>query len=69
MSLNEADTCRVYVTPRLREAGWEQHPHSMTEQQTFTDGRIEIQGNIARRLDRKRADYFYFVTFKKSLSV
>ena len=20
---NEADTCRLYVTPKLREAGWE----------------------------------------------
>ncbi len=57
MALNEADTCRVYVTPRLREAGWEQDPHSLTEQQTFTFGRIEIRGNVARRLDRKRADY------------
>ncbi|NEX15788.1 MAG: hypothetical protein C1943_03885 [Halochromatium sp.] len=34
MPLNEADTCRVYVTPKLSESGWEQHPHSITEQKT-----------------------------------
>lgn len=57
MSLNEADTCRVYVTPRLKEAGWEQLPHSITEQKTFTDGRVRVQNNVVRRQERKRADY------------
>jgi len=57
MPLNEADTCRVYVTPKIREAGWEQHPHSITEQKTFTDGRVEVQGNVVRRREQKRADY------------
>ena len=40
MPLNEADTCRVYVTPKLKEAGWDNTPHSFTEQKTFTDGRV-----------------------------
>ena len=57
MPLNEADTCRVYVTPKLGEAGWEQHPHSITEQKTFTDGRVEVRGNTVRRREQKRADY------------
>lgn len=57
MSLNEADTCRVHVTPGIREAGWEQHPHSITEQKTFTDGRVEVRGNSVRRREQKRADY------------
>jgi type I restriction enzyme, R subunit len=57
MSLNEADTCRVYVTPKIREVGWEQRPHSITEQKTFTDGRVEVQGNSFRRGEQKRADY------------
>jgi len=57
VSLNEADTCRVYVTPKLREAGWESLPHSITEQYTFTDGRIEFHGNKTRRGEQKRADY------------
>jgi len=57
MPLNEADTCRVYVTPKLRESGWERHPHSITEQMTFTDGRVEVRGSTVRRREQKRADY------------
>ncbi|MEJ1388538.1 MAG: DEAD/DEAH box helicase family protein [Candidatus Sedimenticola sp. (ex Thyasira tokunagai)] len=57
MPLNEADTCRVYVTPKIRESGWEQHPHSITEQKTFTDGRVEVRGSFIRRGEQKRADY------------
>lgn len=57
MALNEADTCRVYVTPKIKEAGWEHHPHSITEQKTFTDGRVEVRGGIHRRREQKRADY------------
>ncbi len=37
---NEADTCRVYVTPALQRAGWDAEPHRLNEQVTFTDGRI-----------------------------
>ena len=44
MPLNEADTCRVYVTPKLKEAGWDNTPHSFTEQKTFTDGRVFALG-------------------------
>lgn len=57
MALNEADTCRIYITPKLREADWETNPHSLTEQYTFTDGRVEIIGNTPRRGEKKRADY------------
>lgn len=57
MPFNEADTCRVYVTPKIREAGWEQHPHSITEQKTFTDGRVEVRGSVVLRGEKKRADY------------
>ena len=53
----EADTCRKYVVPRLRAAGWEDEPHSFTEQRTFTDGRIVVTGRTAKRLPKKRADY------------
>ena len=57
MSLNEADTCRIYVTPNLRVVGWETSPHSITEQYTFTDGRVEITGDRTKRGKSKRADY------------
>jgi type I restriction enzyme, R subunit len=56
-NMNEADTCREYVLPKLQQAGWEQSPYSITEQRTFTDGRIIPIGNKIERGKQKRADY------------
>ena len=55
--INEADTCRKYVVPRLIQAGWDNEPHSFTEQRTFTDGRIVVVGDKPKRRKQKRADY------------
>lgn len=55
--MNEADTCRKYVVPKLVDAGWDNPPHSFTEQRSFTDGRIIPLGNKVRRGKQKRADY------------
>lgn len=55
--MNEADTCRKYVVPKLQAAGWENEPHSIAEQRSFTDGRIIVVGSKARRQPQKRTDY------------
>lgn len=55
--ITEADTCRKYVLPKLTEAGWDNDPHSFTEQKTFTDGRIVVIGQKIKRQKQKRADY------------
>ena len=55
--LNEADTCRKYVVPRLTKSGWDDEPHSFTEQRSFTDGRIFLVGDKPKRRKQKRADY------------
>jgi hypothetical protein len=55
--ITEADTCRKYVLPKLNDAGWDNEPHSFTEQKTFTDGRIVVIGDTVRRSSQKRADY------------
>jgi type I restriction enzyme R subunit len=57
MPLNEADTCRRYVVPKLQATGWETEPHRINEQVTFTDGRIIVAGRGGRRRPGKRADY------------
>jgi len=49
MALTEADTCRKFVVPKLQEAGWDDQPHAINEQRTFTDGRIVFIGGKARR--------------------
>lgn len=67
--MNEADTCRKYVVPKLQAAGWENDPHSLTEQKSFTDGRIIVVGNRARRQAQKRADYLLRYTRDFPLAV
>ena len=53
--ITEADTCRKYVLPTLYEAGWSDE--QISEQKTFTDGRIVVVGNKVQRKKPKRADY------------
>ena len=57
MPLNEADTCRKFVVPRLQAADWDTPPHAINEQRTFTDGRVFFAGGTAKRGPQKRADY------------
>ena len=57
MPLNESDTCRKFVVPKLQAAGWDNPPHAINEQRTFTDGRVFFARGTARRGLQKRADY------------
>ena len=53
--ITEADTCRKYVLPKLYDAGW--NDDQISEQKSFTDGRIIVIGSKPRRRPAKRADY------------
>jgi type I restriction enzyme, R subunit len=53
--ITEADTRRKYVLPKLYAAGWSDD--QISEQKSFTDGRILVVGTKARRRPAKRADY------------
>lgn len=67
--ITEADTCRKYILPKLVEAGWDNEPHSLTEQKTFTDGRIVVLGNRVKRQAPKRADYLLRYTRDFTIAV
>lgn len=67
--ITEADTCRRYVLPRLMAAGWDNDPHSFTEQKTFTDGRIVVAGSKIKRRPQKRADYLLRYTRDFTIAV
>lgn len=54
---NEADTCRKFVVPRLLAAGWDDEPHSISEQRSITDGRVIPVGRGFIRKPPKRVDY------------
>jgi type I restriction enzyme R subunit len=51
----ERDTCRDYVLPRLKAAGWSED--QIQEQFPITDGRVIAVGKKHRRGDALRADY------------
>ena len=53
--LTEADTCRRYVLPKLYAAGW--NDEQISEQKSFTDGRIVVAGSKVKRRPQKRLDY------------
>lgn len=55
--MNEADTCRKLIYPKIEAAGWDRDPHRVNEQVSFTDGRIVVAGSKAARRDQKRADF------------
>jgi len=50
-----ADTCRTLILPKLYAVGWSDD--QISEQRSFTDGRIVVHGNRAVRKKGKRADY------------
>ncbi len=66
---SEADTCRKFVVPALQAAGWEDAPHEIAEQRTFTDGRVVPTGNGAKRRKGKRADYLLRFTSDVAIAV
>ena len=57
--MNEADTCRRLVVPKLQTAGWDNAPYSIAEQRIFTNpkGRIRVIGGRIVRSKPKRTDY------------
>src|SRR5437870_12825713 len=63
--LTEADTCRKYVLPKLYAAGWTDE--QISEQKTFTDGRIVLTGDKIKRRPQKRADYL--LRYRKDFAI
>ena len=57
MGLNEADTCRVYVTPALQRAEWRSRSGQSQSSTTSTDGQVVLVGDGHRRAKGKKADY------------
>ena len=58
-SLSERDVCTKFVTPALRDAGWDEMSQ-LREEVTFTNGRITVRGKLVSRGKAKRADYILY---------
>jgi type I restriction enzyme R subunit len=67
--MNEADTCRTLVRPKLEEAGWDGDRHFYSEQTPFTDGRIIVPAGKPRRLKKKFSDFLLRFTRDITLAV
>ncbi|MBU3967927.1 MAG: DEAD/DEAH box helicase family protein, partial [Euryarchaeota archaeon] len=63
--ITEADTCRKYVVPKLYSSGW--NDDQISEQKTFTDGRIVVTGEKYIRKKQKRSDYL--LKYRRDFSI
>ena len=58
-SLSERDICTKFITPALRQAGWDELLQ-IREEVGFTRGRIIVRGKLVTRGRAKRADYVLY---------
>ena len=60
--LSERDICTKFITPSIVKAGWRKNYHFREEVtfNTFTAGRIIVQGKLYTRGKSKRADYILY---------
>ena len=55
MAYNEADTRAKFIDPKLRESGWSED--FISREFYFTEGKIYLVGDEAKRKEPKKADY------------
>src|SRR6202051_3860052 len=65
-SLSERDICTKFITPALRQAGWDEMLQ-IREEVGFTKGRIIVRGKLVTRGKAKRADYILY--FKPNIPI
>ena len=65
-SLSERDICTKFITPALRNAGWDEMSQ-IREEVSFTKGRIIVRGKLVARGKGKRADYILY--FKPNIPI
>ena len=58
--LSERDICTKFITPSLTGAGWNPLTQ-LREEVSFTNGRVNVRGQLAARGEAKRADYILYL--------
>lgn len=66
--MTEEDIKFNYITPAIVNKGW-QDKLTMETKVQFTDGRINLRGNLVARGTPKKADYVLYVTKNKPIAV
>src|SRR6266852_5094645 len=57
--LSERDICTKYISPAVKQAGWDEMSQ-IREEVSFTKGRIIVRGKLVTRGKAKRADYILY---------
>ena len=58
-TLSERDICTKYITPALKQSGWD-IKIQIREEVSFTAGKIYVRGKLVQRGKQKRADYILY---------
>ena len=66
--MTEEDIKLNYITPAIQSRGWKDRI-TMETAVYFTDGKINIQGNVAVRGARKKADYILYFTADNPIAI
>ncbi|HKK18506.1 MAG TPA: hypothetical protein VJ952_07475 [Opitutales bacterium] len=66
--LSETDICAKYITPAIKQAGWDEMTQIRREL-TFTKGRVIVRGKMVARGKGKRADYILCYKGNQPLAV
>jgi type I restriction enzyme, R subunit len=57
--LSERDICTKFITPALKDAGWD-IKLQIKEEVPYTAGKIHVRGKLVQRGKKKRADYILY---------
>lgn len=66
--MSEEDIKLNYITPALLEKGWK-HKITMETAVLFTDGKINIHGNLSSRERPKKADYMLHISSNNPIAI
>ncbi|HGA0493040.1 TPA: EcoAI/FtnUII family type I restriction enzme subunit R [Streptococcus agalactiae] len=67
-SMSEEDIKANFITPAILAKGWKNGEHIAYEEY-FTDGRIEVRGDKARRKEGKKSDYALYYQFGQRIAI
>lgn len=66
--MSEEDIKANFITPAILSKGWKNGEHIAYEEY-FTDGRIEVRGDKARRKEGKKSDYSLYYQFGQRIAI
>ena len=66
--MTEEDIKLNYITPALGSRGW-QNKITMETKVQFTDGKINLKGNLVNREAPKKADYILYISANNPIAI